>query len=91
MINQKYPKLLSMAILSTLFIFISFRNTKDLPHSGTSGASAVENGITNYRLHQNAKVPGGQVELDYWIRWKNQFVWTLPGKGPALLPGKTGC
>lgn len=84
-------KLVTLAILSTMFIFISFQKAEVLTHSGTAGASTVENGSTSHRLHQDTKVPVDQVEPEYWIRWKNQFVWTLPGHGSALLPGTTGC
>jgi len=62
-----------------------------LAHSIATGASSVENGSINHPLHQNAKVPGGRMEVDYWIEWKNQFLLTLTGNGSLLLPGKTGC
>ena len=66
-------------------------HTEALAHSGTAGAGAVENGSNNRELHQYIKVPGSKVELDYWIRFKNQFLWSSAGNGSTLLPGTPGC
>jgi hypothetical protein len=79
--TKMYPKLLILAILSTMFIFISFRKAevRQIPASA------------NKQLHQDVKIYSAQVDQDYWIRWKNQFVWTSPANGPTLLPGKPGC
>lgn len=60
-------------------------------NSGTTGAGKIKNGSADHRMNQDSKVRTGQAELEYWIRWKNQFVWTLPGKGSTLLPRTTGC
>ncbi len=89
--NQMYPKLLLLAILSTMFIFISFRKAENSRQSGTSGVGKVENTAAVHRYNESAKTSGAHFELDYWIRWKNQFVWTSGRNGSTLLPNNPGC
>jgi hypothetical protein len=46
-------------------------HAEPLAHSGARGASSIETGQTHLRLFQDVILPTGQVELRYWIRWKN--------------------
>lgn len=42
-----------------------------LAHSGNNGATAIETGSTYHRLYQVIELPAGQLELSFWMRWKN--------------------
>ena len=61
-------------------------HSESLAHSGTAGASSVENASTWHRLYQDVTVPAGQSELRFWIRWKNQYgSWTQSNGGQNIL------
>jgi hypothetical protein len=95
--TRNYTKLLLTAFISTFFINI---------HTNAAGFESLTSTEKSQKITQPYRISGlkkkdhasyaasstaVRVELDYWIRWKNQFVWTLPGNGPALLPQKPGC
>ena len=86
-----YPKMLLLAFLSIMFIFISFRKAENHSQSGTPGTKKTENASEVHRFNEEVKTSSAHFELDYWIRWKNQFVWTSGRNGSTLLPNKPGC
>ncbi len=79
--NQTKTKLFALAILSGMFIFLSFTKAE------------VKQNLTTVKAQseQPAKVKITKTEQEYWIRWRNQFVWTLGGPASTLLPNKPGC
>ena len=50
-------------------------HTDPMAHSGTYGASAVENlGGVDHRLYQTVDLPsGGTLTVSFWLRWKNRY------------------
>jgi hypothetical protein len=79
--NQTNPKLFALAILSGMFLFLSFTKS-EVKENLTTAKSQSE---------QPAKVKITKAEQEYWIRWRNQFVWTVGGPASTLLPSKPGC
>jgi hypothetical protein len=55
-------------------------HTQPLAHSGTYGASAVENvGGIVHRLYQTVTLPvGGNLTFEFWVRWKNLYPFPPP-------------
>ncbi len=79
--NQTNLKLLPLVLLSGMFILFPF--TKSEMKENLTTVKALS--------EQPAKVRITKTEQEYWIRWRNQFVWTLGGKSSTLLPNKPGC
>ena len=79
--KQVNPKLLALAILSGMFLILSFTKAE------------VKENLTSVKAQSEraVKVTITKAEQEYWIRWRNQFVWTLGGKSSNLLPNKPGC
>ena len=79
--KQISTKLIALAIISGMFLIFSFTKA-EVKEKLTTVKSQSE---------QTAKVSFTKAEQEYWIRWRNQFVWTLGGNGSTLLPFKPGC
>jgi hypothetical protein len=60
---------------SNTAIYGSMLHTDPMAHSGTYGASAVENlGGIDHRLYQTVTLPvGGNLTISFWLRWKNRY------------------
>jgi hypothetical protein len=54
-------------------------HAEPLAHSGNAGAGSVETGPTHLFISQDVTLPNGQVELRFWIRWKNFAELWIPG------------
>lgn len=73
--KQHSITLIALAMISAIFIFGAFENAK--PFKSASSSNQVKQ-IT-------------KEQQEYWLKWKNQFVWAAPGKTSVLLPRNTGC
>jgi hypothetical protein len=86
--NKMFPKLLSSAILSVMFLFIFSQKAE------ASENPAVKNGhgknIPRAEALAHSAVPLAKVQPDYWGWINTHFVWNLNAKVSAPSNGK-GC
>lgn len=75
------PKLPVLAILSTMFIVLSFGKAE----------VKVDQVVTKNQPRVAAKTSTAKEQNERWIWWRNPLDRALAGKGSPLLPGNSGC